>query len=155
MKHFKILLLTLLLSVTTLYAQTAKVVYDLTSGDSTKIEKHLINGIKALSIYYEKEKIDFKVIVVISGDAYKYFVEDLKHSPYDKDETVAKTQEHFKSKLLQLNDKYKVQFNMCQSGMKARKIPKETLYKYVHADVMKGVYLISAQNDGYAYMPVY
>ena len=142
------------MSLSILHAQTAKVVYDLTSGDSVKIEKHLINSIRALSHYYKEEKIEFKVIVVISGDAYKYFVDDLKNSPYAKDENVHEVQKKFKHRFLSLNDNG-VTFNMCASGMRARKIDKDTLYTYVHADVMKSVYLIDAQNDGYAYMPVH
>ncbi len=64
-------------------------------------------------------------------------------------------QEKFKEPLLQLNDKVGVTFNMCSVGMKARKIEKNTLYQYVHADVMKSVYIIKAQNNGYAYMPIH
>jgi intracellular sulfur oxidation DsrE/DsrF family protein len=144
----------MIISLTTLSAQTAKVVYDLTSGDSVKIEKHLINSIRALSHYYKEENIEFKVIVVISGKAYKYFVDDLKNSPYAEDTSVQEVQKKFKHRFLLLNDSG-VTFNMCVTGMKARKIDKNTLYKYVHADVMKSVYLIGAQNDGYAYIPVH
>jgi len=64
-------------------------------------------------------------------------------------------QAQFKPLLENLNDIYGVTFNMCSSGMKARKIAKNTLYKYVHADKMKSVYLINAQNEGYAYMPIH
>ena len=142
------------LTSASLYAKTAKVVYDLTSGDSTKIEKHFINSVRALSHYYKEENIDFKVIVVISGDAYKYFVNDLKHSPYADDKGVASVQEKFKYRLAMLNEQG-VTFNMCANGMRARGIHKETLYKYVHADVMKSIYLIEAQNDGYAYLPIH
>jgi len=72
----KIISLISLMGMSTLLADTAKVIYDLTSGDSVKIEKHLIKSIKAVSKYYKKEKKEFKAIVVISGDAYKYFVND-------------------------------------------------------------------------------
>ena len=137
------------------YAQSAKVVYDLTSGDSSKIGKHLINSIKALGKYYKEEKIELKVIVVISGDSYKYFVNDLEKSPYALEKEVIKVQKKFKTRLKDLNDSYGVTFNMCSTGMRARKIDKNTLYNYVHADVMKSVYLIEAQNNGYAYMPIH
>ena len=142
------------MSLTLVYAQTAKVVYDLTSGDSVKIEKQLINSIRALSIYYKEENVELKVIVVISGNAYKYFVNDLNSSPYSGDKELVKVQEKFKDRLTRLNDKG-VTFNMCATGMRARDIAKDTLYKYVNADVMKSVYLIGAQNDGYAYMPIH
>lgn len=137
------------------YAQSAKVVYDLTSGDSSKIGKHLINSVKALGKYYKEEKIELKVIVVISGDAYKYFINDLEKSPYALEQDVIEVQKKFKIRLKELNDAYGVTFNMCSSGMVARNIDYNTLYQYVHADVMKSVYLIEAQNNGYAYMPIH
>ncbi len=136
-------------------AKEAKVVFDVTSGDSHEIEKHLINGVNVLEAYYKKENIDLKVIVVISGDAYKYFIEDLKKSPYAAQTEVADVQEKFKTDLQKLNDKYGVTFEMCANGMRARKINPNNLYKFVHADVMKGVYLIEAQNNGYAYLPIH
>jgi len=155
MKFFKILIIGLVLSAGMLYANETKVVYDLTSGDSAKIEKHLIKSIKALSKYYKNEKRELKIVVVISGNAYKYFVNDLKNSPYADDKDLAAKQKTIKEDLSSLNSKQGVIFNMCSSGMKARKIDKNILYQFVHADVMKSVYLIEAQNDGYAYMPIH
>lgn len=155
MKFFTKLVLVFSVCLSVSYAQSAKVVYDLTSGDSAKIEKHLINSIKALGKYYKKEKITLEVIVVISGDSYKYFVNDLEKSPYASEEEVIKVQKKFKTRLKDLNDIYGVTFNMCSSGMRARQIDQNSLYQYVHAEVMKSVYLIEAQNNGYAYMPIH
>lgn len=155
MSILKNIFIALMMAFSTLQAQSAKVVYDLTSGNVHALEKQLVNSVRALGNYYKEEKIDFKVIVVISGDAYKYFVEDIKHSPYAKDDNVFDAQKKFKSRLVDLNDKYGVTFNMCWNGMSARNIKEETLYKYVHAEKMKSVYLIEAQNDGYAYMPIH
>lgn len=146
---------TLLLSVGLAYADTVKVVYDLTTGESKKIEKHLINSISAVAKYYKKEQKELKVMVVISGNAYKYFVDDLEASPYKEDQAALEAQKKFRDRLQTLNDTFGVTFNMCSVGMKAREIQKHTLYKYVHADAMKSVYLIDAQNDGYAYMPIH
>ena len=155
MKILKTLIIGLMLNAGLLYADAVKVVYDLTSGESAKIEKHLIKSVKALSKYYKEEKKELKIIVVISGNAYKYFVSDLQNSPYADDKDLASKQKTIKEDLLSLNTKQGVTFNMCSTGMKARKIDKNTLYKFVHADVMKSVYLIEAQNDGYAYMPIH
>lgn len=155
MNLFTKLFVALLLSMGYAYAETVKVVYDLTTGDSKKIEKHLINSIGAVAEYYKKEQKELKVIVVISGNAYKYFVSDLKASPYKEDKDAIEVQENFSPRLQKLHDTYGVTFNMCSVGMKARKIERSSLYKYVHADAMKSVYLIDAQNDGYAYMPVH
>lgn len=145
----------LLLSVGFTYADAFKVVYDLTTGDSKKIEKYLMNSIEATAKHYKKEQKELKVIVVISGDAYKYFINDLKASPYKEDKDAIEAQAKFRDRLQGLHESFGVTFNMCSVGMKARNIDKTTLYKYVHAEVMKSVYLIEAQNDGYAYMPIH
>lgn len=154
MRIFIKLFIVLLLNLGAIYADTVKVVYDLTTGDSKKIEKHLINSIGAVAEYYKKEQKELTVMVVISGDAYKYFINDLKASPYSEDQDAIEAQEKFRHRLQNLHDTYGVTFNMCSSGINTRKIEKKTLYKYVHADMMKSVYLIDAQNDGYAYMPI-
>lgn len=153
------LLITLIISaffnMGLLYADSVKVVYDLTTGDINKIDKQLLNSVTAVAKHYASEKKTLKVIVVISGDAYKYFIEKLQDSPYASDEDAVDMQKKFKPRLSELNDIYGVTFYMCSNGMKARKIEKDTLYKYVHADMMKSVYLIDAQNNGYAYMPIH
>ena len=136
------LLIALLLSLASAYADTVKVVYDLTTGDSKKIEKHLISSLEAVAKYYKDEQKELKIMVVISGNAYKYFINDLKASPYKDDKDAIEVQEQFRHRLQQLNDVFGVTFNMCATGMKARKIDKNTLYNYVHAEVMKSVYLI-------------
>ena len=45
-----------LLSLSSVYADTVKVVYDLTTGDNDKIEKHLINSISAVAKHYAERK---------------------------------------------------------------------------------------------------
>lgn len=154
-KLFKSFIVLLLLGSSTLYADSAKVVYDLTSGDITKIKKHLIKSVNAVSDYYKSQNKEFDATVVISGDAYKFFIQDLKNSPYADDVELQKMQAEIKPLLEKLHSNKHVVYNMCESGMKARKIKKETLYKFVYADAMKSVYLINAQNKGYAYMPIH
>jgi intracellular sulfur oxidation DsrE/DsrF family protein len=155
MKLLMTLVMAALLNTGVLYADSAKVVYDLSTGEPNKIENKLIKSITALAKYYASEKKSLKVIVVISGDAYKYFIDDLKVSPYASDKEAVGLQKKFKPLLENLNDLYGVTFYMCSSGMKARQIERDTLYKYVNADMMKSVYLIDAQNNGYAYMPIH
>ena len=155
MRIFKIIVLGLLFSLTSLMAAEQKVVFDLTSGDVDKIEKHLINNIEGLAKYYKSNDIDFKVAVVISGKAYKYFVEDLKNSPFKGKIKVTRAQKRLAPLLEALNTKYGVEFDMCKAGMKARNIEKKVLYSYVKSDLNKSVYLIKWQNDGYAYLPVH
>ena len=155
MKIFKTILVGLLLSMTSLMAAEQKVVFDLTSGDETKIAKHLIRTVEGLSTYYKANNIDYKVAVVISGKAYKYFVEDLKNSPFNGKLKVAKAQKSLAPLLAKLQSEYGVEFDMCKAGMSARNIDKKVLYNYVKADLNKSVYLIKWQNEGYAYLPIH
>ncbi len=155
MKIIKSVLLGLLLSLTSLMAAEQKVVFDLTSGDVAKIEKHLIKNIEGLATYYKANDIDYKVAVVISGKAYKYFVDDLKNSPFKGKLKVAKAQKNLSPLLAKLHSEYGVEFDMCKAGMNARKIDKKVLYNYVKTDLNKSVYLIKWQNEGYAYLPIH
>ena len=101
------------------HAEERKVVYDLTSGDAEKIESRLLNGIKFVTDYYKKHDVDFKVVVVISGKSYKYFIEDLENSPYKDEKDLLEVQKKFRPLLQELNDEYGVRFDMCGAGMKA------------------------------------
>ena len=155
MKILKILTVLLLLASSAVYADTAKVVYDLTTNDVQKIKKHLVRSITAVSNYYVSQKKEFKAIVVISGDAYRFFIQDLKNSPYSDDSELKALQSELKPLFEKLHKEHHVTFDMCETGMDARDIKKETLYTFVNAEMMKSIYLISAQNDGYAYMPIH
>jgi len=154
MKRFQTVLMVFFLSFTSIYADELKVVYDLSSGNVNKIERQFLDSLVAVSKHYSSEKKSLKTIVVISGKSYKYFIDDLKDSPYANDEDALEIQPYFKLRFKNLHDVYGVTFQMCSSGMKARGIKKETLYDFVEAEKMKSVYLIDAQNNGHAYMPI-
>lgn len=145
----------ILFSATLLMAAEQKVVFDLTSGDEATINKHLIRNIEGLGKYYKANDIDFKVVVVISGNAYKYFVKDLKNSPYKGKLKVAQSQKRLEPLLAKLHTRFGVEFDMCKAGMEARHIDKEVVYNYVKTDLTKSVALIKWQNAGYAYLPVH
>jgi len=155
MKNSIKILVLIMLSTTFSLAEPMKVVYDLTSGEIKTIKNKLIRSITAVAKHYENTKEHVDIIVVISGDAYKFFIDDLKSSPYAKDKKVEDIQMTFKSGLKRLHTVYGVTFNMCETGMKARKIEKKSLYEFVNAEMMKSVYLINAQNNGYAYLPIH
>lgn len=155
MKLIKMIFLGLVFSFTALFAVEQKVVFDLTSGDEAVIEKHLIKNIEGLARYYKANNIDFKVVVVISGNAYKYFVQEIKNSPFKGDAELTQAQKKMAPLLEKLHSHYNVKFNMCNAGMEARNIDKKVLYSYIESDLTKSVYLIKWQNDGYAYLPVH
>ena len=157
MKSIKVLIASLFLLSGLSFAadsEDRKVVFDLTTGDSERIERRIVNNIKFLTKHYKENDIELKAVVVISGDSYKYFIKDLDNSPYKGDADVAKAQKVLAPLFQELVDKYNVRFDMCGSGMLSRDIKPESLYSYVHYDKMKYVYLINWQNLGYAYLPI-
>jgi len=154
MRIIKMLIFGLLLSLGSLVAAEQKVVLDVTTGNADKIQKGVVQTINGLVAYYKENKIEYSIVVVISGKAYKYFVSDLKNSPYKGKMKVARAQKKLASQLQQLHAKG-VEFDMCQAGMKARGIDKTVLYDYVVSDKNKNIYLIEWQNRGYAYLPVH
>ncbi len=135
------------------HVEVRKAVFDLRSGDAEKIETRLLNGIKFIAGHYAKENTEFKAVVVISGKAYKYFIEDLKNSPYADDDELVEIQKKLRPLIKELNDDYGVRFDMCGAGMKSRGISPESLYPFIHFDKAQPIYLINWQNAGYAYMP--
>ncbi len=154
MKFITSLILYFLIGLATLHANNHhKVVFDLTSGQDIIVEKALFNIIKNIKSYYKQKDID--VAVVISGDSYKYFIKDIKNSPYSDDSDIIALQPKLEPKLQELNDKFKVKFYMCSYGMTSRDIPEESLYNFVKAEKTKSIYLIELQNDGYAYIPIH
>jgi intracellular sulfur oxidation DsrE/DsrF family protein len=135
-------------------AEERKVVFDLRAGDPARIDARLVGDIKYMADHYKKRNIEFKAVVVISGRAYKYFIEDLENSPYKDDEELVELQEKYRPIFAELNSDYGVTFEMCEVGMSDRNIKSESLYSYVTSDKLQAVYLVDWQNAGYAYVPV-
>ncbi len=155
MKFLMSLFLGLLFATGLLHAEVQKVVYDVSTGDAAVLEKRLIGSVESLMADAQERKTEYKIAVVISGKSYKYFVKDLKNSPYSGKLKVARAQKRLEPLLEKLHKKYGVVFTMCSVGMKAHKIKEETLYGFVEAKRSKSVYLVQWQNRGYAYMPVH
>ncbi|MBT8343261.1 MAG: hypothetical protein HKP62_02550 [Sulfurovum sp.] len=132
-----------------------KVVYDLRTGDAKKINPSLIGSIKAVANHYIEKKSDYKISVVIGGDAYKFFVDDLQFSPYDNDAELKALKPKIGPKLRELAEVYDVNFTMCDVGIEYRAIPEDSLYDFVEAKKTRSIYLIEFQNDGYAYIPIH
>ena len=145
----------LLLAAAESGADERKAVFDLRSGDPDRIKERLVNDIKRIATHYESEGHQFKAVVVISGRAYKYFIEDLDNSPYRDEEGLDSVQAWLPSMFKELNDDYDVSFEMCEVGMTDRNIKPETLFPFVVADRLQAIYLIDWQNAGYAYVPVF
>ena len=107
-----------------------KVVYDLRTGEAKKIT-NLIGSINAVANHYIGMKSDYKISVVIGGDAYKFFVDDLLFSPNDKDAELNALKPKIGPKLRELAEVYDVNFTMCDVGIGIELIPEDSLYDFV------------------------
>ena len=135
-------------------AEERKIVYDLKTGDPDEIVFALFDDIKRNAAHYAERGIDFKAAVVISGQAYKFFVEDIAHSPFEDDAELPAIQAKFRPILEELVNNYGVEFNMCIVGMQRRNLTADVLYPFVDATKSQPVYLADYQADGYAYLPL-
>ena len=143
-----------MLLVSNAFADERRVIIDLRSDDTNRIEARLIGDIKDMRAHYAAQGHDFKVVVVISGRAYKFFVEDLDASPYKDEGGLSEINAGLTPLMRELVSDYKVDFQMCTVGMETLGIKKETLYPYVNAVTSQPILLIDHQNDGYAYLPI-
>jgi len=129
----------LVLSVTLIMASEYKVVFNLTTGDDTKVAKNLIKNIEILKEHYKSQKDTLQVAVVISGNSYKYFRND-KETPLD-------------TKLQTLANQGVI-FQVCSVGLKKHSIKISSLDKYVMPAFNRTAALIEFQNAGYAYIKI-
>lgn len=136
-------------------ADERKVIIDLRSDSSSRIEASLIGDLKDMRAHYEAEGRELKAVVVISVRAYKFFVEDLDASPFKDEEGMSVINEGFVPLMQDLFDNYDVDFQMCTVGMRDRGIEKDALYPFVNAEKSQPILLIDHQNAGYAYLPIF
>lgn len=136
-------------------AEERKLVYDLKLGDADRLVGYLFDDIKYNAAYYAEHGIDFRAAVVISGQAYKFFVEDLDNSPYKDEPGLAAVQAKFRPILEELVEDYGVEFNMCVVGMERQGLTADLLYSFVEAEKSQPIYLTDYQADGYAYLPLH
>lgn len=131
-----------------------KVVYDLRTGDG-KLLYSKLKGIKAVANHYIEKKSDYKIAVVIGGNAYKFFVDELQYSPYDEDAELKTLKPKIEPMIKELSEVYDVNFTICDVGIEYRGIPEDALYDFVEAKETRSIYLIEFQNDGYAFIPIH
>jgi len=87
-----------------------QVVFDLNTGDIATFEKKVLQGIVFEKNYYEGKLEKLDVAVVIHGDAYKFFVKDLKNSPYKNDATLVKVHDDLAKRIATMANTYEVEF---------------------------------------------
>jgi intracellular sulfur oxidation DsrE/DsrF family protein len=158
-KMTAILSIALLLCMTILEAneteeKSKKVVYNLTTGDITHLEKSLIGGIISHTTYYQSKLQELEVRVIIHGDAYKFFMKDLNNTAYAYQPNLIAKKSSLEKRLTTLAKQYNVTFFVCEIGATHRKLNKKAFYPFVSMVHNAAIGLIDAQNDGYAYLAI-
>jgi len=84
------------------------------------------------------------VRVIVHGDGYKFFRNDMDSKEY---KALAK-------RLYSLSKNYNVSFEICEAGVKERKLTAKNFYPFVSMVPNSTIGLIDAQNEGFAYIPL-
>lgn len=152
----KKILLLLLSTITILLAQekTAQVVYDLTTTNMEIFERKILKAIVANKAHYEGLLSELDVVVVIHGDAYKFFTKTPLKTIYKEDKLLIENHKTLAKRIKSMVDNYDVEFLMCGAGMSKRELKKSDIYKFVTIIPNSTIGLIDKQNEGYAYIPV-
>lgn len=132
-----------------------QVVFDLKTGDIASFEKKVLQGIAYHKAHYEGKLEKLDVAVVIHGDAYKFFVKDLKNSPYKNDRKLIEGQEQLGKRLATMANTYEVEFLMCEATMRTLKIDQSNVYDFVKLTPNSTIGLIDKQNEHFAYIPIH
>ncbi len=131
-----------------------KVVFDLTTGNLKTFEQRILSGVARYTAHYEGKLQEFDPVVVIHGDAYKFFVKNLAHSPYKDQVVLVKANKDLKKRIAFAHDNYGVEFLMCEANMRKAKLTEKDIYPFVKLVPSSTMGLIDKQNEGYAYIPV-
>lgn len=149
-----LLILTLTVS---LFAEEGikKAVFDLKTGNIETFEKKVLQGIAFHKTHYEGNLEKLDATVVIHGDAYKFFVKDLKNSPYKNDKKLSTVHDQLSKRIAAMSSTYEVEFLMCEATMHALKIDKSNVYDFVKLTPNSTIGLIDKQQEGYSYIPIH
>jgi len=131
-----------------------KAVFDLTTGNLKTFEQRILSGSARYTAYYEGHLQEFDAVVVIHGDAFKFFVKDLAHSPYKNQLDLVKANNDLKKRIASTADTYGVEFLMCEANMRKAKLTEKDIYPFVKLVPSSTMGLIDKQNEGYAYITV-
>lgn len=154
MKNFFIVL-ALFLGLLRAEGDVQKAVFDLTASDIVTFESRMIKGVAFNASHYQSIFKELDIIVVIHGGAYKFFVKDISKTKYKEDNKLKAKSKDIRQRLASLVKTYNIKFLMCGEGMKKNGIAKDNVLEFVEIVPSAMVGLIDAQNDGYAFIPVY
>lgn len=151
----RILILLFLCMVSLSFAETKKIMIDLKTGDFESFDKAFLSGLPGTIDYFSFQGDTVDVAVVIHGDAYKFFVQNLNNTSYGMDESLVKHQELIQQRLEEMLKKYRIHLEVCMSGMHKRGILSQDLYPFVTPIKSAMIGLVKWQNEGYAYVPLH
>lgn len=151
----RILVVLFLCMVSLSFAETKKFMIDLKTGDFETFNKAFLGGVSGTIEYFTSQGDNVEVAVVIHGDAYKFFVQNLENTQYGVDQSLVERQESIRQRLEEIEKKYHIHFDICMSGMHKKGILTEDIYPFVTPIKSAMVGLVKWQNKGYAYVPLY
>ena len=105
--------------------------------------------------YFSAQGVTVEVAVVIHGESYKFFINNLENTQYGLDKSLVEHQEVIRKRLEEIEKKYKIHFEICMVGMHKKGILTEDIYPFVTPIKSAMVGLVKWQNAGFAYIPVY
>ncbi len=145
----------LLFVVTIAFADTKKFVIDLKTGDREAFSNQLLVGVPGTIDYFSAQGDTVEVAVVIHGEAYKFFVDNLDNTQYGLDKSLVEHQDVIHKRLDEIEKKYNIHFDICMSGMHKKGILTEDLYSFVTPIKSAMVGLVKWQNGGFSYIPIH
>ncbi|HIC44901.1 MAG TPA: hypothetical protein EYO73_11695 [Sulfurimonas sp.] len=141
-------MLFLLVLITAGFSAEYKSIYNISSAKQSSLQESVINTISALTKHYEDQGDTYKSVVLVSGNAYKYFIDDIENSPYKDEKNLAAIQKELKPQLEALVKKGLI-FEMCTVGMKKHHMLKSDIYSFVTLVFNRNSSLIHWNTKGY------
>lgn len=151
----RLALILLVLAATFAFADTKKFMIDLKTGDMESFNNQLLVGVPGTIDYFTAQGDKVEVAVVIHGEAYKFFVENLDNTQYGMDKVLVEHQDAIHKRLEEIEKKYHIRMEICMNGMHKKGILSEDLYSFVKPIKSAMVGLVKWQNAGYAYVPAH
>jgi len=141
--------------LTSLYGQDGvkKVVYDLTTDSIEKFSRSILSGIVFQKSHYESKMEELHVIVIIHGEAYRFFLNSPEKTKFVTDQALIQQHSDLIKRIESLQKNYGVIFRACETGLKNHNLVPNQLISLVELIPTSTTGLIDAQNDGYAYIP--
>lgn len=148
----------ILILVLSLHAQEGgrkKVVYDLTTDSIEKFSRNILSGIVFQKTHYESRMEEIDAVVVVHGEAYRFFLKSLENTKYGADANLSRMHSDLLKRLESLHKNYGVSFKACEAGLRNHNLVPAQMVDFIEFIPSSTTGLIDAQHDGYAYIPTH